>query len=306
MKLATTTRDFDRFCETYEEKIGHIANAGFKNIDMGIYTVSRNADLLENDNWMDRCKQILEFSGKLGVKLVQAHAPTGNPLLTGQRHDDLVKYTIRSIDVCGALGIPNIVVHAGWESGIGQDEWFEKNREFYAKLFDAMEKNNVNVLVENGTRVNLKDRDCYYLYTGADMKSFVKYVDHPLFHACWDTGHANAEGAQYDQIMAMGKDLYAIHFNDNLGKCDEHILPYCGTMNMDDIMHGLIDNGFGGYLTFEACNMLRPFVYNKGNRRDCPMEKRLSEPTLAMQDIVEKLLYEIGRHILTSYGIFEE
>ncbi len=31
---------------------------------------------------------------------------------------------IRSIEVCGILGIPNTVAHSGWASGIGKEEYF--------------------------------------------------------------------------------------------------------------------------------------------------------------------------------------
>ena len=49
------------------------------------------------------------------------------------------------------------------------------------------------------------------------MRAFSEYVHHPLFHSCWDTGHGNVEGAQYDQILALGDDLRAVHINDNRG-----------------------------------------------------------------------------------------
>ena len=37
------------------------------------------------------------------------------------------------------------------------------------------------------------------------MVEFLNYVGHPLLHACWDTGHANCEGSQYDDIVTLGK-----------------------------------------------------------------------------------------------------
>ena len=146
----------------------------------------------------------------------------------------------------------------------------------------------------------------YFTNSGKDMREFCEYLDHPLFGCCRDTGHANCEGLQYNEIVAIGDKLDALHFNDNTGNGDDHVLPYCGTMNLDDVMQGLIDIGFSGYLTFEAGSTLRPFYYWRGNRRDTDKEKKLSSPTLEMQDIIEKLMYEIGRHALTTYGIFEE
>ena len=106
--------------------------------------------------------------------------------------------------------------------------------------------------------------------------------------------------------MTLGKDLYALHINDNSGRGDEHVIPYCGTLNMDDIMHGLIDSGYTGYFTFESCNTLRPAKYWQGDRHVFAADTRLSEPQLFMHKKVERLMYEIGEYILKSYDCFEE
>ena len=46
----------------------------------------------------------------------------------------------------------------------------------------------------------------YFINSGRDMREFIDYVGHPLFHGCWDTGHANCEGAQYEEILALASD----------------------------------------------------------------------------------------------------
>ena len=38
------------------------------------------------------------------------------------------------------LEIKNTVVHSGWAVGLTKEEWFVKNKEFYARLFPAMER----------------------------------------------------------------------------------------------------------------------------------------------------------------------
>ena len=60
-----------------------------------------------------------------------------------------------------------------------------------------------------------------------------------MLHACWDTGHANCEGSQYDDIITLGKELFAIHYNDNHGAKDEHLIPFLGTLNHDEIINAL-------------------------------------------------------------------
>ena len=256
------------------------------------------------DNYKEYARSLRELGDSLGVKFVQAHSPGGNPF-DEKKYPDLLLATIRSIEVCGILGIPNIVVHAGTELELRKGVFFRKNREFYRKLFPAMEANNVNVLTENGTKATMGNAD-YDLITGADMREFVDYVGHPLFHACWDTGHANCEGNQYDEIMALGEHLYAVHVNDNLGKKDEHIMPYMGCVNLDEIINALIDVNYKGYFTFESSSSLRPAKYWLGNRKSFDKDTRLAEPQLFMQRRMEKIMYDLGKYALESYEIFEE
>lgn len=305
MKLATTTGDFDRFAKTYQEKIDLVIEAGFRYIDLSMYEISENDELLASDNWIDNAKIIMENTQIKGVQFVQAHSPGGNPLSENKRTaEELLKATIRSIDVCGVLGIPNIVVHAGTIKGAGKEESFFENKKFFEKLFPAMERNNVNVLCENSTRKNVGDM--YFTNSGSDIKEFVGYVNHPLFHACWDTGHGNCEGNQYDDIFAIGKDLFAVHINDNSGQGDEHVLPYLGTVNMDEIMTALTDINYKGVFTFECGTSLRPARYWQGNRKTFEKDTRLAEPVLFMQKHIEKLMYDMGEYILNTYNVFEK
>lgn len=304
MKLATTTCDFDKYLNTYQEKIDAVIEAGFRYIDLNLYTIKKDDELLISSNWQDNAKRILENTQKKGASFVQAHSPGGNPIAGDAEAQVLLDATIRSIDICGVLGIPNIVVHAGMLDGISKEQSFEINREFFRKLFPAMERNNVNVLCENSTQKNMGDK--YFTNSGKDVKEFVEYVNHPLFHACWDTGHGNCEGNQYDEIVAVADDLYGVHINDNSGRGDEHILPYLGTMNMDEIMHALLDINYKGVFTFEAGSSLRPAQYWQGNRRTFEGDNRLGEPQLFMQKHLEKLMYDMGKYILESYGCFED
>ncbi len=305
MKLATTTGDF-RDCDYYKQ-IQLLHDAGFRYIDLSMYSPMKDDPLLLREDWREAANKLRVLATSRGMTFVQAHSPAGNPL-DEEKLDELVAITVRSIEVCGALGIPNIVVHAGWErdkaKDVGKEEYFERNRAFFRRLFPAMEVNGVNVLVENSTRANMGTR--YYLYTGADMRAFIEYVDHPLFHGCWDTGHGNCEGGQYDQLVALGEHLYGVHINDNRGERDEHLLPFFGTLNMDDVMHGLLDAGYKGVFTFEASSSLRPAKYWLGKRRPFGRDTRLAEPALFMQEELERLLYRMGVYILKSYDCFEE
>lgn len=304
MKLATTTGDFGRFCATYEERVSHVIRAGFRYLDLNLYTVKPGDSLLADADWKKNAGKLQEYTKRLGGTFVQAHSVGFNPLLRDDFWQTGFDATVRSLEICRILGIPHTVVHAGWKKGLDKDGFFEENRKFYELLFPYMEQTGVAVLTENSTKANMGTH--WYIESGEDTRQFADYVNHPLFHACWDTGHANIQGNQYADILALGDQLHAVHINDNRGQGDEHILPYLGTMNLDEILHALRDVGFRGAFTFECETSLRPSGSWQGRRRSFPEDTRLLEPQCFMQDDMETLLYHIGEYALKTYNFFEE
>ncbi len=304
MKIATTTGDFSKYYASDIDRIRGLHAAGFRYIDLDMYTFTPDCAYM-NDGWEKAVDELKAEAERLGMTFVQAHSQGGNPLDPDSAHVEfLVDATNRSIEICQRLGVKNTVVHSGFAKEMSKEEWFERNRSFYRRLFPAMERCGVNVLIENSTAANMKER--YFTNSGKDMVEFLKFVDHPLLHACWDTGHANCEGSQYDDIMTLGNELYAIHYNDNHGKRDEHLIPYLGTLNHDEVINALVDVGYKGYFTLECCSSLISKEYWLGGRRDFDRDTRLAEPPLFMKERTEELLYDTAKYILTSYDLFEE
>lgn len=301
MRLATTTGDFDKYCGTYLERVKQINKAGFKYIDLSLYTVRENDELLINEDWKTAVKELLAYANENGLKFVQCHSPNTNPLDEAQV-ERAVALNIRAIEVCGFLGIPTMVVHSGWDKNVTKEEWFARNKAFFDRILPTAEKHSVCVCHENSTRANIGG---VYPKTGVEMAEFSKYVNHPNFHSCWDTGHANIEGSQYSEILAIGDDLRAVHINDNRGERDEHVIPYFGTVNMDEIMMALKGIDFKGPFTFESGSTLRPYKYWLGNRKQFEKSTKLAEPTFEMQFELEKFMYTVGKIILSAYNEFE-
>lgn len=303
MKIATTTSDFEKYCQTDEECIKQLHLVGFRYIDFSLYNTETVNRVYNDRNWQAEADKLRNSADKLGMQFVQAHSPGGNPLQKDAAWDADLKATIRSIEICGMLGIKNTVVHAGWRQGVNKEEWQKENLAYYRLLFPAMEKWGVNVLVENSTKANM--RDMYYVNSGKEILEFAEYVNHPLINICWDTGHANCEGSQYEDILTLGKRLYAIHYNDNHGTSDEHIIPYTGTLNHDEVICALREIGFNGYFTLE-CNSTIIGTSGYRPRRKFEKDTRLAEPPLFLQQELEKALYDTAKYMLEQYGLFEE
>ena len=298
MKLATTTGDYSAYTDSQVEALIHIRNAGFRYADysFGLDYSHRNGIYAKNsEEYIDH---ILKFSRKIGIELVQAHSPMGKPL---EDDGSFLSDTLRCVDACGAWGIKNLVVHSGYRCGLTPEQTFEENKAFFTPILNRAEKYGVNILVENFNKMSKED--LYWIDNAPDLLRMINHVNHPLFHAVWDVGHANMQEMPQDEgLRLLGKHIFALHIQDNMGDRDTHLTPFLGTLNLDSVMNGLLDIGYNGYFTFEVGGVFTP----SSKRRRYERDTRLATAPIELRDAYEHYLYELGKCILEKYDCFEE
>lgn len=301
MKIATTTSDFSLYTSDALTASKYIKKAGFKYIDYGFGAdFGQKIGFFSNDydGWL---KKIRKYMEKSSVKYVQAHSPMGRPIVKDDEQQALIEGTKLCVKACADLGIENLVVHSGYKEGNAKAETYEQNRDFYLDLLKYAENFGVNILTENFNK--MFDPNIFWIDNATDLLELINYVDHPLFHACYDIGHANLQDMpQHEELAILGSHVKAIHVQDNLGDDDFHLAPFFGTTNFDSVMKGLKDIDFKGYFTFEACNIMVPGP----RRRSFEESDLLLNPPLGLKIKAESLIYEIGKTILGAYGMFEE
>ena len=298
MKLATTTGDYSAYTDSQTIALTHVRNAGFRYADynFGIDYNHRNGIYTENQEAY--INSISELCNKIGIKLVQAHSPMGTPL---EDDGSFLSDTLRCVDACGAWGIKNLVVHSGYCHGLSPEQTFERNKAFFLPLLDRAEKYGVNILVENFNKMCIEN--LYWIDNAPDLLRMINHVNHPLFHAVWDVGHANMQKMQQDEALRLlGNHVFALHIQDNMGDKDSHLTPFLGTLNLDSVMNGLLDIGYNGYFTFEVGGVFTP----ASKRRTYEKDTRLESAPIELRDAYEHYLYELGKCILEKYNCFEE
>ena len=299
MKLATTTGDFFGYTGSQTESLRHIREAGFRYADYSFGCDYRNRTGIYSADYTQHIDEITAAAEKLGIQLVQAHSPMGKPL--AENNEPFIDDTVRCVEACGAWGIPNLVVHSGYLPGISKEECFQRNKEFFTPLLQAGETYGVNILVENFNKMHVDGM--YWIDNAPDLLNMIEYVNHPLFHAVWDTGHANMQEMPQDEALRMlGSHVRALHVQDNMGDTDAHLTPFLGTLNLDAVMNGLLDIGYNGYFTFEVGGIFT----SAEKRRKYEKDTRLASAPLALKCAAEHYLYELGKCVLQTYGCFEE
>ena len=298
MKLATTTGDFFSYTNSQTESLSHIRKAGFRYADYAFGKDLQTGTGVFSQDWRQHLNEIAAHTEKIGIRLVQAHAPMGKPLDDGGA---LLEATLRCVDACGAWKIPNLVVHSGYVQGLSKEETFLRNREFFLPILERAERYSLNILVENFNRMSREG--LYWIDNAPDLLAMIQCVDHPLFHAVWDTGHGNMQDMPQDEALRLlGSHVRAVHIQDNMGDFDTHLVPFLGTLNLDSVMNGLLEIGYPGYFTFEVGRFFTPAE----KRRPYDGSNRLTSAPLELRDAFEVYLYALGRITLEKYGCFEE
>ena len=149
----------------------------------------------------------------------------------------------------------------------------------FHEFLETAEKYGVGLAIEN-TQFPFFEGNAYASST-EDLIDLVDILDSPYAGICWDIGHANLNCAfkgaeeiaeQSKQLKMIGSRLKATHVHDNncrmaginadikldnTGKnpvlaFDEHIQPYMGTIDWDDVIAGLDAIQYSHYFTYEA------------------------------------------------------
>lgn len=299
MRLATTTGDFSAYTSDQRKSMEYVREGGFRYLDYNFGMDYNHRNGIFGGAVREYLEDVKRTADKLGVQFVQAHAPMGDPIAA-----DNLKFTedtIACIEACHELQIPNIVVHSGYERNLTKEQTFDRNKSFFGELLRVAEKYNIHILAENFNKMVFDD--IFWVDNAEDLAELIDYVDHPLFQAVWDAGHGNMqEMTQEESLKKLGKRVYALHIQDNLGDEDIHIAPFFGTLNPDDLMNGLLGIDYRGYFTFEAGNILLPYK----KRRVYEKDQRLLKAPLSLRIQAEKFLYETGKTILSAYHCFEE
>lgn len=256
-----------------------IIDAGFKNLDFNFLDMVRGDTEFLRDNYVDWMYECKDFAQKNNVRWVQAHAAAAEVDTTGRKEDfdRNMNYMKRSLECSGILGVPWVVFHHISDPKVAGSNLTP--RDFNLKIFDELlesaQKYNVGIAIENTH---------FPFFAGNpfseginDLIDLVDTLDSEYCGICFDVGHANLNafyaGAEHlanqsEQIKLIGDRLKATHIHDNNAKslanickvtepnavfvADEHIQPFMGTIDWDDVIYGLDAINYSHYFTYET------------------------------------------------------
>ena len=234
-----------------------------------------------------------------GLQITQAHAPFPPDFPDVPCRSEVVDYLIaiygKLIEVCEAIGCPNLIIHGFSKTIVNVEDSFEDirtmNWHMYESLIPTLQKTNVTVCLENLFTKNKLD---YFQGCCADPHEAVEYIDKlnemagkECFGLCLDTGHLHLLRGRFGVYAPiLGKRIKALHVHDNDMKSDQHLLPYSGSIAWEEFTDAMHDIGYDRDLSFE-----------------CDAQIKASRVGASLVPVFLRTIYEIGdqfRHQITE------
>ncbi len=243
---------FDIF--DYKEGLKKAKEHGYDCIDFQCFThFCEEMYQMPIDEMVALLTDIKEYAKEIGIEFYQSHAPWWH--ITEEKH---LPYYEKAIYGSSVLGAENMAIHGVTDFWVLDEEVstrervYNYNLQYFKKLLPYAEKYGVTLCMENLPAISLGPA---YV---KDIKRLVDELNSPYIKACLDTGHAHVfEDNQEEDILLLGKDLRTLHIHDNVVEWnDEHLLPYCGTIDWDAFYRGLASVDFKGVLSLE---LVTPF-----------------------------------------------
>jgi sugar phosphate isomerase/epimerase len=271
MEISTSLNVFTD--QSVEEAIRRCKEAGFRSLDFNYWDYQEYVLGLTPEEEEAWARDIRLHAEHYGVRFTQMHGPVHGrsfqDMVLGLNTDSFFELMKRSIRTAAILGVPWVVLHPG-QSTIKGDEPYKDvvdfNCEYFKLLIPTLEETNVGIALENifdrssgiGANDELGHSRRIYCAIPGELVELIDRLNHPLVGACWDTGHAHKQGLrQGDGIRMLGSRLKTLHIQDNNGIWDQHLLPYQGTIDWNEVIEALKEIGYQGDFTYEAHNSIR-------------------------------------------------
>lgn len=277
-----------------EKSIELYRDAGFTAIDFALFSMISDDNIFCGDGWIEEAERIRKTADSLGMKINQTHAPFSFSLPQWNDEDFYngvaYKRVCRSIMISGILGAKIAVVHPvhHFVYHNHEEEIFEKNMKYYKSLIPICREYNVKVGVEN-----MWQNDPIRKFTTFDVcgtkEEFIRYIDtldSEYMVACLDVGHVGLpqqDDEAWDFVRALGHDrLQSLHIHDNDYRGDQHLMPYFGKLDWNELTKALGEIDYAGDFTYEV--------------------KCLASPTMDDEFVPTALKYmcDVGKHLVAG------
>jgi sugar phosphate isomerase/epimerase len=158
----------------------------------------------------------------------------------------------KGIDAARIMGIPLAVAHpiALYSSEHRYGDWVRANMKFLQPIVEYARERGIKICVENMPSEREAPDNHLYGSCAINISALAEKLGCGI---CFDVGHANVSGYKMsEQLEILRGKLDVLHIHDNHGVRDEHLLPFEGNVDWQDVAEGIKKADFRGILDVEV------------------------------------------------------
>lgn len=231
-----------------------LRRAGFSCADFSLNSYLLNTSLYKlelNDFFSKSLGELEAYFGphkegarSMGIRINQMHMPYPNYVPNGKKElNNYLRDVVapKSMQICAFFECPYIVVHGFKLSrnlGSEEAEW-QQTEMFLDSLAPIAKELGITICIENiydviGSRI--VEGPCCNVKKAVDrIDRFNEKYHEEVLGFCFDTGHANLTGLDFERFMAeLGERLKVFHIHDNDGVRDLHQIPFTFTKTREN------------------------------------------------------------------------
>lgn len=205
-----------------------------------------------------RANDYLEYANECGLR-IGIHLPFHDYNLATP--DAVVKKRMLSLNKVwlqklAEFGGEHAVIHGGlaWSSE-ERDEALIRVKDRLKDLNEVAKDNNVELLLEN----LIPDKLNYTHVIASNVDEWINIVQETNVKTCLDTGHLTVMNEPLKEtIIKLNKSLGSVHYSDNDGQSDLHLIPGKGESVAADLFDSLKEIDYQGPIIYE----LNPYKYS--------------------------------------------
>ena len=248
---------------------------GFNYLDLFLCGLVKPVNAsFSGDSWLEELEQLKSWAEENGVVYHQCHLPYYYP---GAAYDPdetefnplFHKMMLRGIKICAIMGIKHAVVHPFNAPDADPEDipaHVQENLKQYREYLDFATEKGVTLAFENmGSAARFGGRT-------EDLIALMDAMKDKNVAVCWDVGHGQRVYGDENAaaIETMGQRIVCLHVHDNKGVLDEHLPPFMGKIQWENIMAALKKAGYQGELNYEvSVNGNMPEALRDASARYC-------------------------------------
>ena len=258
MRLSTSTCIYfnrpDGSKKAIVDSVRACAEAGYRVMDMNFHDASVFKTPFCYDGWEDWVYQIRDVASDVGITFSQSHSHFYNYTEDGSDNDYLEMLVRRGILASEMLGIPWTVIHAATDFN---SPWMVKSSkkkaiDYFSRLLEFAAEHHVGLAIENLWELNISPKR-RYTSNVEELMDLVSSLDFPNVGICWDVEHSAQMGQDLRAAFKIVEEkLRCTHISDYVDKKHDHILPFAGISDWEEVIDAFASIRYEGDFTYEA------------------------------------------------------